>query len=1024
LLGLTLFALVGAMGWRWATRAHTGPVEVVAMALTGAMALVITLGSALAMAGAFVPFVLIGVIAVAALLAVPWRRRHDVDTLRRPRRADLWILGALILLGLGLRLPAMEAPLAGRDQGTYQLRADALVRTGEVEWTNAVIAHADAEASERAGAADVAGLYGADGRPGHADHYEGSYRAGAYLADRASGEVRPQFLHGYPALLGVAQLVGLRHGGLAILAALAAMLGLWCVARRLWPTGPWPHLAVAAYAVSPLAIWTARVSLTETPTAALYLGALLAVLVARDDGPGSTRALVWAAATLGALAFVRGNAWFNLPIVVVVILTRPPGPRNAWLPLATLVSLSVVGIASNFATSFPYVHDELRRLGLEGFADSAMASPARTAALLVGIAIAGVAVDMWLDRGGARLRSVLAKTAPALPIVLATAAAVAVVVYVRGRLDHDGPPFSRLDAAPPALGWPLIVLALLGLGAWVMARVHRGSPGEPRLAAAQRWGLALACIPALTLLIYARHSVPHATLYYYGRYLLPELWPAAILLALHALEVGRRWLLPVPRLIGVGLPTLGAIAVLAVPAYSLVTAPQTRLSEFEGADRVVSWLDARLEPGAVVIAGGEGWHQAHTYNHVGGALELGRGRTLLRYHSREAAYATMHELLVSRPAATGQPPPPVYVLVNEATKTRASKAHRKLEIGLDPGLFAPFVAQRVHRVELYVYRLTPSHGALPSRVTRDALRMGLVRVGVDPKARAHVVTRSAADLGVEAGRCLRPDAPLRVSLSDMGRPRGLGPVHLVVQLAAPGVPATSQPSVLIDGRPLHAAPRPSELATRRLTTLGPWLIDALPDAVELRAARRKGDGRCPWGSLHELRLLPLPMPAERSPPGDRVRLEPDDDLGHPIAGARWVTARALNRHRPNTTPEPEIEGTGMRLANHGTLHFAATELPPVHGRDVERLTTWTTVVTLLRSDPRGAARLTLRIDGRAVASFTPPVDAPGSWQSPPFELTRPDQRPKSRALRVELELHTEDPAGSVVVRDVAFFGPR
>src|SRR5690606_10988839 len=165
--------------------------------------------------------------------------------------------------------------------------------------------------------------------------------------------------------------------------------------------------------------------------------------------------------------------------------------------------------------------------------------------------------------------------------------------------------------------------------------------------------------------LYAQRNLPQAGLYYYGRYLVPELLPALCLLAALALSHAHSYMSRRPRLsrharkvsliLGLGL--------LADQAAPYVRAPATRLQEFAGAHRLTDDLAAEIPEGDVVLAGGEGWHHLHVFSQVGGALAFGNGRTVLPYRGREAAYGALHELLIDRPAATGEPAPPVFLLL-------------------------------------------------------------------------------------------------------------------------------------------------------------------------------------------------------------------------------------------------------------------------------------------------------------------------------------------------------------------------
>src|SRR5690606_25831018 len=125
----------------------------------------------------------------------------------------------------------------------------------------------------------------------------------------------------HPSLLASAGLVVGADGVTSILyvqAALALLL-IAAIARRLWPTAPLAApLASALLAGSPLAIWVLRTPLSESVTLCFGLAALLSFL--RGDRLAG-------AVLLGAIAWVRGNAWLAAPLLLLALWLRPPGSR-------------------------------------------------------------------------------------------------------------------------------------------------------------------------------------------------------------------------------------------------------------------------------------------------------------------------------------------------------------------------------------------------------------------------------------------------------------------------------------------------------------------------------------------------------------------------------------------------------------------------------------------------------------------------------------------------------------------------
>lgn len=1003
---LAVLALAAALLRRWSRgRGSARTLEAVVLVGAGLLALTGGLATGMAVLGWFSSHAVVLVFTATAVLIWPWGQVPSGTPEREPP-ADGWRVwlgaAALAALTLTLRVPAIPAELGGRDQGTYVLRARHTLRTGALGLVDPVLAAAGRAEGSRPGPGDILGLYPIESGPARDDRYEGAYRPGFYLASRARGEVVPQFLHLHPTLLATAGLiVGADHmGALLHLQALLAVLALWALGRRLWPRGPWALLAALLYALSPIAVWVQRTPLTESLTGLLLLAAALALARGLRTGEDLT---VHAALLLGATGWIRGNAWLTAPLVLALLWLSPqPGPRRLAGP-AALFGLLALSLAVHVATVYPYLFDELRRqLG-----DLApLTLPAVGLAALLG-------VGLWLL--GDRLLRPLRGRLQLVPGLLVVAAAVAVLVYAALAMG-GAPPHSRLDPAGALLG-PLLLVAA-AVGALRLAALRPRA--DPNVA----WLLALASVPVATLALYAQRNLPHATLYYYGRYLVPELLPAACLLAAYALASGhaymsartgaRRARLSVAALAGL---------LLAAQAWPHLAHPVTRLQEFAGAERATLALAAELPADAVVIAGGEGWHSAHTFNQIGGALALGRGRTVLPYRSREATYASLHELLIAGPLARDRPPPRVFLLLNEATHIYRPRdaAGRPLAptAAIDDRLPPPFVARPVGLLELLVDRLSPVTGELPTRVTRADLRMGLFEVVVDPELQARVRAwrlidghaRGHAGLRLQptpwsAGQlCLDPAAPLTVELP----PGPDGPVSLVL-VAGPGGAAPEGWQVEVDGHALDLRPAPG---ARSRETLGPFALARAPRRLLVHGARDPRAGvPCPHGALAELRVLPPDGAGFDLSPGTAWArtFAPAADLGHRSEPARWVAGVALSRARPGTRP-PDGAGLIVPLQQGRPLEFAPIHLPGAgQARDL---------LVHLR-DPRIGPRARLQVwDGaELIGEIDPPDDHPGIWQSPPLPW-----RPAGPLAQIGLLLlDPDDERARLQLRDVAIFG--
>ena len=1002
---LAALALGTALLRRWARRHGTAwtveALVIVGAALLAAIGLLATLMTVL---GWFSSQAIVLVLAAAAALAWPWGQVPSAEPERLPP-PDGWrvwaVAAGLTLATLALRVPAIPAELGGRDQGTYVLRARHTLHTGELGFRDPVLASAGRDAG-RPGPGDILGLFprAADAdSPDRRGRYEAAYRPGFYLTERATGEVVPQFLHLHPMLLATfGMVVGPdRMTGLLHLEALLAVLALWSLGRRLWPRGPWATIAASLYVLSPLAVWVHRTPLTEPLTGLLLLASALALargLRTRED------MTVVAALLLGMTAWVRGNAWLTAPVVLAILWFAPAARRRTLAPGLLFASL-VASLALHVVTCYPYLYDELhRQLG--------RLAPLSLSA--VGVA-AVLAAAVWYL--GDRLLRPLRGRATLLPGALVIAAALAILVYAA--LAMRGAGHSRLDPAGPLLGVGLLLAAIAGALRVPALR----APADTHAV----WLLALASIPVVTLALYAQRNLPQATLYYYGRYLHPELLPLACLLAAYALQgahvlLSRRTGPKASTFITAGL----ALALLVGQAWPHVAYPVTRLQEFAGAQRAVDALAAEIPEDAIVIAGGEGWHSAHTFNQIGGALALGRGRSVLPYRSQEAAYATLHELLITGPAARERLPPRVFLLLNESSHIYRPRDEHGVAgdpvAAIDDRLPAPFVARPVGLVELLVDRLTPVTGVLPTRVTRADLRMALFEVEVDDALRAAIrawaFTDGAPrgpdglrlrDAKWEAGTlCLDPKQPLTIDL-----PTGLsGHVSLVLVSGTGAAP--ERWSLAADGVALDLRP-PAGTVTR--DTLGPFALPSAPRRLTVHGAREpRPDAPCPHGSLAGLRLLPpdtAGLARATTPPWVRT-FAPAADLGHPVVPVRWVAGRSLSRARPGTTPAPTGGGLTLPLHVEQRLDFAWSPVPG------DSQAAHDLVLNLRDIHLDADARIEI-FDGDAViAGVDPPDRHEGAWQSPPLPW-----RPRAGLVRLGLVLRSANDRAQVQVRDLALF---
>ncbi len=987
-------------------------------------------GSLLATIGWFTP----------GWIAVVWGGLATGLWIRRPRgpwerirfERSGWLLLACLVTGAVLRFPLLPADLGGRDQGTYALRARHTARTGAVGLRAPAIAEASREVGTRSGPSDILGLSPlVPQRHPRAGHYDGPYRPGFYLADRHTGVVTPQFLHGHPTLLALGEhLFGVGRGPwIMYLHFLLATLAIWSIARRLWPGVLGPTLATGVYVSTPLLIWVQRIPLTESFAGVLLLGAGLLCLRLRDETIASTgqqpspvgstaHLLAWVLATF---SWIRGDLWMVLPVLAAILSLRPRG-QPTLSPVGLLGCGALASFVVHVLTSYPYLHDEIQRqTGMaRGLAPGEMLG-------LAGIA----AVTWWLAD---RLVAKVFKPRPQLRTRLVVASLWLLVAVTIGGLatylltvSTPGPPYSRLDPARPLLGPGLLVLALIGAALCVKSWRPKGLRWEV-------WLLALLAIPCISIFLYARKNLPHATLYYYGRYLVPSLLPVCILAATHALLVIRRVLLTrMPAL----LAHTGFVALVALNLWPtlgpLITDPQTRLQEFAGADDLIAFLGKTIPPDALVIAGGEGWHHTHTFNQVGAALAVGLGIEVLPYRTREAAYATLYEQLIAKPRATGQPARPVFLLVNEATHLVQLAQTRKQGDGeshgdgahgqatrrvasFDDRLPPPFVATQIDFLELFTHRLTPVSGRVPTAVTRSELRMVLVQVEVDLDRDRRGEqwmfvdgkVRGPPGLDLRGARfrggqlCLDPKKPLEFVLPRRDTPGS------AVLVGAPGSAGRAPHwPIGADGEPWIA--RLAKIRPRPRDTLGPFVFATRPQVIRIRGTAEPNPHiPCPHGAVTQLRLLEPDVHAleqlrTRAP--ERIathRFTPPDDLGHPFPETVWTRGISLSRYRAGLRPTPDVESMAIVVRTDESVTFAPEQLPT---RDPLLR------VHLKRTRVAAHTRLLVYLDEKLATTIDPPDERAGHWPSEMVQL-------HADTSVAQISVTLAGP-GEVLVRDVA-----
>lgn len=984
---------VGPSDMRWWESIALGCVHALVICVA-----IVTVGSVLGLAHA-VP------IACAQAMAAGWigwrlaRRAPDravVDASRNDARTRhavwLWLV---LLVGIGVRCPPGVSALGGQDQGSYTLRAQASLRTGSLAYSDPVLARAESGAEREAGDADLLGMYPIVDDPTRQDIYEGAYRPGFYLADRASGRVVPQFFAGHPAGM---QLVGLIAGPskVHLWAGLCSALALLCFAlllRRL-AGARWAALGLAIFALCPTAIWTQSLTLSEAPSAMWLCAAGLASLRAEAQTPTQApihRDAHLAAFTLAAFTWTRGEAWVLAPLLALALWWRPESwrARAPWRDALRAPALDagqcfvvcfVVGAVAHANIAFPYIHDEfLRRFDTLG--------PLRPASLSVAFVAAGVI--WWMTDARLRRTRATRSSADDSPNPHRVLALVALALIAWHLLGHVAPAVvsifgpdqgdSRLDPLPASFGWPLVTLAAVAL---VRRSVFvRSDPRGDTTFTATLAGLA----GVGTLALFLPGGLPQAHLFYYGRYLTHLLLPltiAVVVVDLADIARGeRRW----QR----AFVWSAAFAALIGVAWPLVAGTYRAHSERVGARVALEELARRLPDDAIVVAGGEGWHRGFTEHQVATALAFRHGVTVLPYRNRESAIVSTRALLAGER--------PVFWLVNEASHHYTREDDGVVIAGSDVLLPDDLRATSLVHVELWLHRHTPTRGAVPLRRTRDGMRMSLVRLEQDP-------TRLRVQ-AIDAERgCLPRRGKLEVDISEDLR----GPGELVAVLDPRDAIENLGVRIWIDDRAKQY--RSGDDRPRPRASFGPFERPQGSRRLELRGfPRAKQQRSCPHGRILALHWTAPPHPARLDAPPRVIAIEPKTNYGNAYKRSAWVPGRAAQRFRPALLPNRPLQDLSVRVSGERSAQFEAMFLPAGAGA-------YDLVATLTRMQVSPNARVEIWIDGQRVQRFDPPDGRKRSWQSPKMTW-----RATRDWARIELRLVDAKPGEFIDLRDLALF---
>ncbi len=266
LAGCSLAVLVAPRSVR---RSGWTPLEFLATTGLATVALLMFAGVALGRAGLFSP---VALTVVLLLLAVAFAcagllTRGPSNRLPGPQWRDPWELLALALavavcaFGVTRRFDEVEGL---RDPGVYAATGIELARTGDFGWRDPLTARVGLTETRRY-LVDWGGFH--QGKP------ELERFPGFAVYNKATGDVRPQFLGGYEVLLATAHAIAGPQATQCVNAVLAALsLLVFFCAMRILSTPAAAGMSAVLLAVNPLQAWYARFTSNEMLTQLLLWG--------------------------------------------------------------------------------------------------------------------------------------------------------------------------------------------------------------------------------------------------------------------------------------------------------------------------------------------------------------------------------------------------------------------------------------------------------------------------------------------------------------------------------------------------------------------------------------------------------------------------------------------------------------------------------------------------------------------------------------------------------------------------------
>ena len=477
------------------------PVVVVAVVATASLA------AAHAHAHSLPLVALLSALALAALGYLVARRRVAVG----PDRAGVVAVLGCGALAVAMFLPGFSYGVADKDPGGYVAHAVEIARNGSYSFTDPALAHPTLPVGFSS---------------------PGARLPGVFVADAESGLIVPQFLHLWPALLATSYDVA-GFGGITATTPLLGAVAVMALVGLLRRVGGVAAGAIGGVllATNMVQVWQAKYPTSEVLAQALFVGTLLAVVVAIRERWGPAAFVAGLLTSVGFLA--RADGWLLVMLAAATLaalwVSRRADASVAW-GAAGLLALLPYALWQAYGPTAYYTRS------------NGVPSLFVTLLLLLLVAFGAVGARHVLARPAASLLSALARPGVQRRAGLAVCAVAALLMVVgflrpvlfehatyeyRGRLQPTYDEYSLIR-----LAWFLTLpgFALAGAGLAVVA-LRRWS--------AAAWAVVL---PTLLLLpVFAWRSRNSSRLMWWARRYVPHVLPGLVVLLALALAFALVW---------------------------------------------------------------------------------------------------------------------------------------------------------------------------------------------------------------------------------------------------------------------------------------------------------------------------------------------------------------------------------------------------------------------------------------------------------------------------------------------------